>query len=147
MRAADPAAVRRRRLTGVARVARFTGLVLLHLLVALAAATWLIHAVSPAEGAVARRRLEVTFRVTPMGASDVRVSAEGACGATCGVEVQWTASTRGRVIDRARGIVAFVEVERDVPMLVTAELRDRTGVIGRGGVRFVYDGQVRKVGG
>jgi hypothetical protein len=143
---ADIRGPKRRANARATQAARWLGLTLLHLLVALAAALWLIHASPRAEGAVQGNRRTITAQVTPSGRTDVRVEAVGACGATCGIDVRWISSANGRVVDRARGIVAYLEVERDVPMLASIEIRDRTGVIGRGGKRFVYDGQVRSIG-
>ena len=131
---------RRRR---IAHLTRITGAALLHLLMLLAAAVWLIHAsAAPAAGANNRHRLTVSIDVRPGGGGDVRVEALGACGATCGVSIRWRAKVGGRLIDQGRGLVTYLEVERDVPMLVVAELRDRTGVIGTTWRWFTYDGQV-----
>lgn len=91
----------------------------------------------------------IRFTVRPFSADQVQVEAEGACGATCGIEVRWrgTATKTGLITGTARGIWAVLDVERDVPMLAMAEVRDRGGVIGSGGVRFVYDGNVHRLKG
>lgn len=89
----------------------------------------------------------IKFVPYPSTGNEIRVEAEGACGLGCGQFIKWFSfiDEGHKLIGQSEGITAYLPIEKDIKLLVIAELHEGNSegkLIKTGGFRFIYDGTI-----